>query len=108
MIPIRVGTHAETFHVHRNILTKSEYFRKALDGEFKEAAAQAIDLPEEDPSLFEFIIAFLYEGKYCPLRPVAEIIVNEPEKGKGKVQNDDGNASGSDDASDSGSASDER
>ncbi|KAI9640798.1 hypothetical protein NHQ30_010638, partial [Ciborinia camelliae] len=107
IIPIRVGPHAETFHVHRDILTKSEYFRKALDGEFKEAAAQAIDLPEEDPTLFEFIIAFLYESKYCPLRPVADIIVAEPEKGKGREQNDDGNASGSDDGTDSGSASDE-
>ncbi|KAJ8070268.1 hypothetical protein OCU04_000651 [Sclerotinia nivalis] len=107
MIPIRVGPHAETFHVHRDVLTKSEYFKKALDGEFKEAAAQAIDLPEEDPNLFEFVIAFLYESKYCPLRPVAEIIVAEPEKGKGREQNDDGNASGSDDGTDSGTASDE-
>lgn len=107
IIPIRVGPHAETFYVHRDILIRSEYFRKALSGEFKEASAQAIDLPEEDPSLFEFLIAFLYESKYCPLRPVAEIIVAEPEKGKGREQNDDGNASGSDDGTESGTASDE-
>ncbi|RAL63259.1 hypothetical protein DID88_004336 [Monilinia fructigena] len=107
MIPIRVGAHAQTFYVHRDILTKSEYFRKALDGEFIEAAAQAIDLPEEDPTLFEFVIAFLYESKYSPLRPVAEIIVVEPEKGKGREHNADGNASGSDDGTDSGTASDE-
>lgn len=108
MIPIRVGAHAQTFYVHRDILTKSEYFRRALDGEFKEAAAQAIDLPEEDPTLFEFVIAFLYESKYNPLRPVAEIIVVEPEKGKGREHNDDGNATGSDDGTESGTASDER
>jgi hypothetical protein len=94
--------------VHRDILTRSEYFRKALDGEFREAGEQAIDLPEEDPALFEFVVAYLYESKFCPIRPVASIMVADPDKGKGKELNDDGNASGSDDGSDSGSASDER
>ncbi|PQE27145.1 hypothetical protein CJF32_00000111 [Rutstroemia sp. NJR-2017a WRK4] len=107
IVPVRVGPHAETFHVHRDILTRSEYFRKALDGEFREAGEQAIDLPEEDPALFEFVVAYLYESKFCPIRPVASIMVADPDKGKGKELNDEGNASGSDDGSDSGSASDE-
>jgi hypothetical protein len=71
IIPVRVGPHAETFPVHRDILTKSEYFRKALDGEFREAGDQAIDLPEEDPDIFSFVIAYLYEEKFVPIKPMA-------------------------------------
>jgi len=74
VIPVRCGPHAETFPVHRDILTKSEYFRKALEGEFKEADDQAIDLPEEDPSIFSFVVAYLYEGKFVPIKPIASVL----------------------------------
>jgi hypothetical protein len=74
IIPVRVGPHAETFYVHRAILTKSEYFRKALDGDFQEAENQAMDLPEEDPAIFSFVVAFLYEGSYQPIKPVADAL----------------------------------
>jgi hypothetical protein len=53
---------------------KAEYFRKALSGDFEEAGRQAIDLGEEDPSIFGFIVAFLYEGTYIPIRPVADVL----------------------------------
>lgn len=106
IIPVRVGPHAEVFSVHRDILTKSEYFRKALDGEFREAEEQAIDLPEEDPAIFSFVVAFLYEEKYVPVKPLATVLVEEPDKGKGKEMDDINSAS--DDGSDSvGSASDD-
>ena len=62
------------FSVHRDILTKSEYFRKALDGEFREAEDQAMDLPEEDPAIFSFVVAFLYEEKYVPIKPIATVL----------------------------------
>ncbi|KAH8792573.1 hypothetical protein BGZ57DRAFT_750520 [Hyaloscypha finlandica] len=107
IIPVRVGPHAETFPIHKDILTKSEYFRKALDGEFREAGDQAIDLPEEDPDIFSFVVAFLYEEKFVPIKPMAMALVTEPDKGKGR-EADDTN-SGSEDGTDSGgSASDER
>ncbi|KAI4601493.1 hypothetical protein KJ359_011622 [Pestalotiopsis sp. 9143b] len=41
------------------VLTKTEYFVKALCGSFKEAATQSISLPEEDPAIFHFVVAFL-------------------------------------------------
>lgn len=66
-----MGPHAETFYVHRDIITKVEYFRKALDGPFKEAEEQAIDLPEEDPTIFSFVVAFMYESRYQPIKPLA-------------------------------------
>ncbi len=75
---MRVGPHAETFPVHRDILLKSEYFRKALDGEFKEAAEGAIDLIEEDPTIFSFVVAYLYEEKFVPIKPIASVLGERP------------------------------
>src|SRR5690349_20803255 len=52
IIPLRVGRppNAEVFYVHKKVLATSEYFRKALWGDFREADAQSMDLPEEDPA----------------------------------------------------------
>ncbi len=74
IIPVRVGPHAETFYIHRDILMKSEYFRKALGGSFQEAEKQAIDLPEEDVAIFSFVVAFMYEGSYQPIKPIADAL----------------------------------
>jgi hypothetical protein len=47
-------------------------------GNFKEAKAQAIDLPEEDPAIFHFIIAFLYENRFVPLKTAASALGTLP------------------------------
>lgn len=60
--------------MHKHILLKSEYFEKALCGDFKEAGSQSMDLPEENPAIFHFLIAYLYEGKYKPIKPVASVL----------------------------------
>jgi hypothetical protein len=57
--------------VHKDILVRTDYFKKALCGNFKEAESQSISLPEEDPAIFHFIVAFLYEGRYVPIKPIA-------------------------------------
>ena len=124
IIPVRVGPHAETFPVHRDILKRSEYFRRALEGEFREAGDQAIDLPEEDPDIFSFVVAFLYEHRFVPIKPMAMALRQCPfllsalsmadafkvpgqDKGKGREVEDAD--SGSEDGTDSiASASDER
>jgi hypothetical protein len=74
IIDVRVGPHAEIFPVHKAILTKSEYFSKALNGEFLESKSQSVDLPEEDPDIFSFLVAFLYENKFVPIRPLATVL----------------------------------
>jgi len=124
IIDVRVGTSCLSYPVHKDILTKSEYFSKALDGQFRESKSQSIDLPEEDPDIFGFVIAFLYEGKFVPIRSLATVLgkslsfaiqkcsanskVAEPDKGKGREQNQD-TESASDEATDSGgNGSDER
>lgn len=55
-------------------MTKSEYFRRALDGEFREGVAQAIDLPEEDPDIFSFVVAYLYEEKFVPIKAMSHAL----------------------------------
>ncbi|KXX77547.1 hypothetical protein MMYC01_207029 [Madurella mycetomatis] len=101
IIPLRVGQppYAETFYVHKNVLLKSEYFEKALCGEFRESDTQSIDLPEEDPAIFHFLVAYLYEGRYDPIKPVASVLVPDQDKGKGHAGADTGADSDSDSAS---------
>ncbi len=60
--------------MHRHILLKSEYFEKALCGEFRESGTQSVDLPEEDPAIFHFLVAYLYEGKYNPIKPASSVL----------------------------------
>ncbi|KAI1143450.1 hypothetical protein F5Y05DRAFT_153385 [Hypoxylon sp. FL0543] len=79
IIPLRVGTAPErqTFYVHKHVLIKAEFFKKALCGEFRESEAQAIELPEEDPAIFHFVVAFLYENKYVPIQAAATVLISD-------------------------------
>ncbi|KAG8165295.1 hypothetical protein KVR01_005570 [Diaporthe batatas] len=86
IIPLRIGLppHQEIFQVHKSVLLKAEWFRKALLGNFLEAEAQSLDLPEEDPAIFHFLVAYLYEERYVPTKPLSTALVLDPDKGKGK------------------------
>ncbi|OTB08826.1 hypothetical protein M426DRAFT_162442 [Hypoxylon sp. CI-4A] len=76
IIPLRVGTtpDIQTFYVHKNVLLKADFFKKALCGDFRESEAQAVELPEEDPAIFHFVVAFLYENKYVPIQAAATLL----------------------------------
>ncbi|KAI7768553.1 hypothetical protein LZL87_000100 [Fusarium oxysporum] len=104
-VPIRVGplNNLQTFYVHRDILVQAEWFRKALCGNFREASEQFIDLPEEDPAIFHFLVAFLYEGCFEPIRPAASVLEPEVDKGKG-IEVDPEPAEASDSSSSSSSS----
>ncbi|KAG5754521.1 hypothetical protein H9Q70_002872 [Fusarium xylarioides] len=106
-VPIRVGplNNMQIFYVHKDILVQAEWFQKALCGNFREASEQFIDLPEEDPAIFHFLVAFLYEGCYEPIKPAASVLV-EPEVDKGKgIEVDPDPAEASDSSSSSSSSS---
>ncbi|KAF5671355.1 DNA polymerase theta subunit [Fusarium circinatum] len=106
-VPIRVGplNNMQTFYVHKDILVQAEWFQKALCGNFREASEQFIDLPEEDPAIFHFLVAFLYEGCYEPIRPAASVLEPEVDKGKGiEVDPEPGEASDSSSSSSSNSS----
>ncbi|KAF5582192.1 DNA polymerase theta subunit [Fusarium pseudoanthophilum] len=105
-VPIRVGpfNNMQTFYVHKDILVQAEWFQKALCGNFREASEQLIDLPEEDPAIFHFLVAFLYEGCYEPIKPAASVLEPEVDKGKG-IEVDPEPADASDSSSSSSSSS---
>ncbi|KAL2844136.1 BTB/POZ protein [Aspergillus pseudoustus] len=53
------------FHVHRAILcSQSPFFKAAINGNFKEAMTNTIDLPEDDLWTIEHVLSFLYVGDY--------------------------------------------
>ena len=63
VIDIYVGPSRKHFVVHKNLLTsKSDYFNKALNGSFKEAAEQSITFEELEPAAFALMIGWLYKG----------------------------------------------
>lgn len=39
-----------------------------------EARTQVLDLPEENAAIFHFLIAYLYEGKYNPIKPASSVL----------------------------------
>lgn len=73
-----VGPAQELFQVHRDVLTRSLWFKRALEGGFLEAETQTINLPEEDPVIFSFVVAYLYEEKFAPIRAVASVLSKSP------------------------------
>ena len=60
--------------VHKSILIRESWFEKALCGNFRESETEIIELPDEDPSIFHFVVAFLYERRYQPIRPIASVL----------------------------------
>lgn len=86
--------------VHKNVLLKSEWFRKALCGGFLETSTQSFNLPEEEPSIFHFIIAYLYEERYTPTQPLSTVLVPDEDKGKGReIETNNGNPDSDSDSS---------
>lgn len=53
----------QIFRIHKQLLCDvSLFFTAALNGEFKEAKSQIIELPEEDPAVFEHFQLWIYSG----------------------------------------------
>lgn len=62
-VSIVVGAEKRAFAMHKMLLcSSSDYFRAALDGGFKEAAEQRIELLEDNPKVFERFQLWLYTG----------------------------------------------
>ncbi|KAK3337139.1 hypothetical protein B0T19DRAFT_61867 [Cercophora scortea] len=101
IIPLRVGQapDIETFYVHKAVLLKSKYFERALCGNFSESTTQSMELVEEDPATFHFIVAFLYEGKYVPIKPASSVLIPDPDR------SDPGTDTGADSESDDSTGS---
>jgi len=63
-VSIVVGAEKRLFAIHKGLLCSvSDYFRAALDGNFKEAEEQKIELLEDDPKVVARFQLWLYSGK---------------------------------------------
>ncbi|KAG7004695.1 hypothetical protein G7Y79_00024g056450 [Physcia stellaris] len=68
IVQLKVGPKKQLFHIHKGLLcSAAAYFRAALEGGFKEAREQKIQMPEEDPAAFQRFQLWLYTGSLIEL-----------------------------------------
>ncbi|KAL8693323.1 MAG: hypothetical protein Q9218_001842 [Villophora microphyllina] len=61
VVTILVGSDEKPFYVHKALLcSRSEFFRAAFGGLFKEATEKQVRLPDEDPELFPQYLLWVY------------------------------------------------
>jgi len=61
---VLVGPEAKSFKIHKALLvSKSDYFRKALSHGWKEATEGIFTLVEENTAIFGLFLAWLYSSK---------------------------------------------
>ena len=67
---IYVGPERKRYLIHKDLLTtQSEFFDRALNGNFKEAEQNLIYLEEESPAAFDLLVGWLYEGRIPIIGP---------------------------------------
>jgi len=63
---LQLKSRSETFNVHKKVLcSRSEFFGKACEGEFKEASSGVIDLSKDDPDAVKAMLQFCYTTDYA-------------------------------------------
>jgi len=85
---VLVGTEQAKFTVHEDLLTHhSPFFRKALQGSFKEAEDKTVTLTEECPKIFEFFMHWLYYNRLPADNDTADLL--DMWEGEGEGEDDD-------------------
>lgn len=65
MVRVKVGANKTLFKLHRQILCNvAPYFEAAFKGGFVEAKDQVLELPKEDPAMFEHFELWVYTGNF--------------------------------------------
>lgn len=64
MITLYVGENRTKYFAYERSLCQLEFFRAALEGQFKEALEKTISMPEDDPEAVSALIQWLYTGNY--------------------------------------------
>ncbi|KAJ4378440.1 hypothetical protein N0V86_006143 [Didymella sp. IMI 355093] len=60
-VTVLVGPEKKPFVVHRDLLIyHSDFFRAALTSNFEEAKNKNVTLPDDEPTIFEFFVHWLY------------------------------------------------
>ncbi|KAH4180943.1 hypothetical protein HBI29_132800 [Parastagonospora nodorum] len=71
MVTIRVGDSPEykDFIAHESFLTsRSEFFRRAMNGSWTEAESRVVKLPEDEPAIFAIYLNLVYTGQLVTMR----------------------------------------
>ncbi|KAI4268111.1 MAG: hypothetical protein LQ337_008031 [Flavoplaca oasis] len=64
VVTVLVGPEETAFRIHKGLLcSKSEYFRAAFEGSFRESTEKKIQLRDEDSKIFQFYAALIYTDK---------------------------------------------
>ncbi|KAL8881014.1 MAG: hypothetical protein Q9198_001696 [Flavoplaca austrocitrina] len=64
VVTILVGPEETPFRIHKGLLCcKSEYFRAAFEGSFKESTEKSVHLRDDDPKVFQFYATWIYTQK---------------------------------------------
>lgn len=64
-VTLIVGKNRESFNVHLDLLCNtSSFFKAAFLGDFKENSEKTMQLPEDDESIFELFVDWLYYQRY--------------------------------------------
>ncbi|KAI9841421.1 MAG: hypothetical protein M1837_000697 [Sclerophora amabilis] len=66
IITIVCGREQRLFAAHEDVLCLSPFFGAACRGQFHEAHARRITLPDEEPEVFSSVLEYLYKGDYYP------------------------------------------
>jgi len=66
IITLVVGQDQRLFAAHEDVLCHSPFFASACHGQFFEANARRINLPDEEPEVLSCILEYLYKGDYYP------------------------------------------
>ena len=72
MVTVKVGPtdklgteeHGDFYLYENHLVYHSLFFRKALEGPWKESQDKVVELPEEEPYLFRMFIQWLYTGDF--------------------------------------------
>ncbi|EPS42122.1 hypothetical protein H072_3838 [Dactylellina haptotyla CBS 200.50] len=74
-LTLHVGNPPKEYRVHRNILCeRSSYFTAVCNGNFQESQTREINLPEQNPQVFEILLKYLYTGHFDDKDSPLEII----------------------------------
>ena len=66
IVTLCVGAERRLFAAHEDVLCTSPFFQAACRGQFYEAGAKRIDLPDDVPEIFSSVLEYLYKGDYSP------------------------------------------
>ena len=76
MVDIYVGEGRKKFRLHRNLLCKrSDYFQACFGGQFKEAEAQELALPEDSVDSFELLSGWLYGAPLTRISSTYDLLI---------------------------------